>query len=115
MLTEAEVACIKQELGEAAFELLLDQPVMDEGPLNVALPIGCLAQETVAAVVVAGLDGAAGGLSDESAACIRGTFSGIDIDSLGTLAPSTLDVSDPSQGLGTQSLRWASNGGREAA
>ncbi len=65
-----EVACIRESLG-AAYAAFAATPLTDAaGLLASAEVVPCLSADTLAALVVAGLDAQTGGISDESAACI---------------------------------------------
>ena len=100
-LTPAEVSCLRGELGEDAYDALLDEPVLAGGPYLASLPVSCLEQETAIDFIVALLDVQVGGLSSDSETCLRGTFATVDISRLAGLANApTGDVNDIGAAIG---------------
>ena len=71
LLTDAEADCIRERLGEAGFQRLLDEPVGIGSGEDPALPFECLEKETAAALAVALISAQAGGMRPESEDCIR--------------------------------------------
>ena len=72
-LSEEENGCIKEALGEAVYELMLDVQLMagGGGPGAAAPLFACLAPENVALLGVAFLSISVGGHTDESLACMN--------------------------------------------
>ncbi len=64
-------SCIRSTLGDAAYQDFLDQPLVAQIDQPGPSPIECLPVEMVAEFAVAGLSGMVGGLSDDSASCLR--------------------------------------------
>ena len=74
LLTDAEADCIRERLGEADFQRLLDEPVAGGSGEEPALPFECLEKETGAALAVAVVSAQAGGMRAESEDCIRDLY-----------------------------------------
>ena len=71
LLTDAEADCIRERLGEAEFQRLLDEPIAGGSERTSRLPYECLEKEGGVALAVALVSAQAGGMSAESEACIR--------------------------------------------
>ena len=79
LLTEPEQQCLRDAAG-ASFDAQLATPVFASvGSYLSDVFVPCLPAETVVDLVIANLSHQAGGLSDDSAACIRGTFANVDL------------------------------------
>ena len=70
-LTDAEVSCIRTELGDEMFETMLDQPISGAGLSPESLPFQCVAPETAGSLMLAVLSAQTGGLSDTSQSCLQ--------------------------------------------
>lgn len=73
-LTDAETECIREQLGDQAFEDLLDSPVVGGVAGDATIPYECLGRETGAALAVAVISAQAGGMRTESEDCLRRLF-----------------------------------------
>ena len=82
-LAEAEASCIQGELGEAAFEDLQGQAVMNGHDWFDSLPVGCLAEQTAIELSIALVDATAGGLSADSRECLADAYAESDAIALG--------------------------------
>ena len=71
--TEQEVACINAELGDEAFQALMEQPVSAASP-DFQFPFHCLSQEAAIGLTINLLSGQAGGLTPESQSCLQGFY-----------------------------------------
>ena len=69
--SEAEVSCIRAELGDEAFQAFLDRPVLAE---DTTFPFNCLTGETAANLNIAMLSTQIGRLSPESESCLRAFY-----------------------------------------
>ena len=79
LLAEPEQQCLRDSAG-TSFDAQLATPVFGSvGSYLSDIFVPCLPPETVVDLVVANLSHQAGGLSGDSAACIRGTFSNVDL------------------------------------
>ncbi|MDE2765544.1 MAG: hypothetical protein OXI25_03820 [Chloroflexota bacterium] len=78
LLTDAEVDCIRERLGEADFQRLLDDPIVGGSAGDAALPYECLEEETAMELAVAVVSAQAGGLSAQSEDCVRRLLLGAD-------------------------------------
>ena len=74
LLTDAEAGCIRERLGEADFQRLLDEPVSGSSGRITRFPYECLEKETGAALAAAVVSAQAGGMRAESEDCIRDLF-----------------------------------------
>jgi hypothetical protein len=87
LLPAETVSCLVAELGQATFDQISSQPVFgDDIGFDGDLPLACFDQDAVISLVIAGLAQAADGLSDGTVVCIRETFGGLDVESLGAIA-----------------------------
>ncbi len=73
MFTEQEISCIRAELGDEAFQALMEQPVSAAGP-DFMFPIQCLSQESAIGLSVAMMAMQIGGLTPESQTCLQAFF-----------------------------------------
>ena len=71
MFNENEATCIRDTLGDATLAVLMDTPVMTAGPVFDEFPFDCLAAETGANLAVGLMGAQAGGLTAETASCLR--------------------------------------------
>ena len=73
MFSKEERSCIGDEMDEAAYQRVLDQPLVTFisvlGRLDMIL--NCLAPENAAELAIVGIGAVTGGIADESAACLR--------------------------------------------
>ena len=95
-LTDAEVSCIRTELGDEMFEAMLDQPISGGGVDPESFPLQCVAPETAGALMLAVLSAQTGGLSDTSQSCLQAFLA-----EHGAVAPAS---DDPAA-----NLRWGLN------
>lgn len=58
---EAEVSCIRAELGDEAFQAFMDRPVLTDDTTLDAFPLHCLATETASNLVIVMLSARVGG------------------------------------------------------
>ena len=70
-LTEDAQSCIRSTLGDAEYQDFLDQPLVAQIEGLESSVLECLPVEVVAEFTVAALSGMIGGLTDDSAACLR--------------------------------------------
>jgi len=94
-LLDSETAgCLRQELGEQAYDALQSNPLYEDNTtLDASFPFECIAQEAVVSLAIAGLSHSAGGLSGTTVECIRQSFAGIDFENLTALAGGEADTS----------------------
>ena len=71
MFNEDEATCIRDTLGDSTLAVLMDTPVMTAGPVFDEFPFDCLAAETGANLAVGLMAAQAGGLTAETASCLR--------------------------------------------
>ena len=69
--SEDEVACLRRTVGDDAFNMLIDTPVMGGSESTPPFPVDCLTPESITGFWVAMLSSQAGGLSAESRSCIK--------------------------------------------
>lgn len=72
-LPDAESACVRDALGEEAFEQLLDSPVSTGGGFQ-AFPFDCIGPETRGRITAALIGADAGGLTSESESCLAALY-----------------------------------------
>ena len=95
VLSEPEVACMREAIGESTFEAIADVPL---GPIpgdTAAFPIECLEPDSAAAISVAFMSREAGGLSAEARSCLI---------ALGRENPAALGLVPPSPNAGIAEL-----------
>jgi hypothetical protein len=93
LLDSGTVGCLRQELGEQAFEALQSNPLYEENStLGASFPVTCIAQETVVSLAIARLSHSVGGLSGTTLECMRQSFAGIDFENLTPLAGGEADT-----------------------
>ena len=68
---EAEVSCIRAELGDEVFQAFLDRPVLTDDTILDAFSFHCLATETASNMVIVMLSARVGGLSADSRSCLQ--------------------------------------------
>ena len=69
--SEDEVACVRSTIGDDAFNMLIDTPLMGGSETTPDFPFDCLTPENTAGFGVAMISTQAGGLSAESRSCIK--------------------------------------------
>ncbi len=69
--SEDEVACVRSTLGDDAFNMLIDTPLMGGSETTPDFPFECLTPENTTGFGVAMISAQAGGLSAESRSCIK--------------------------------------------
>lgn len=78
-LPASETACLRDALGAERYQALLAQPPrLSAAGLPDAAAGGCFSGETLLLLTVAGLELEAGGLSEQSAACVRNAFGAVE-------------------------------------
>ena len=95
-------ACTRNAVGEGTSSLF-ENILLFEGNdfLPESLPLGCFSSDILADIVLAGLSSQTSGLTDESIACIRGTFQTIDIARFITSARGDFDPNDAGDIIGS--------------
>ena len=78
-LTEGERSCVRNRLGDAAYQELLDRPVDAPSGGIEPFPLDCLPAEKAADLAVAAVSAIAGGMTSDSAACLRTLYAGTDM------------------------------------
>ena len=73
-LSEEEVACFQAAFGEAILDTVKDQPLAAVATGFGAFPVDCLTEENAIGATIALMSLQAGGLSDESIACITDAY-----------------------------------------
>ena len=76
MFTEDESSCIRDRIGDDAYEELLDSPVAAPGGGIEPLPLDCLSAEKAADLAVASVSAIAGGMTSDSKVCLRTLYAG---------------------------------------
>lgn len=100
-LSETEAACMREAIGESAFEAIADIPLgLLPGDAG-AFPVQCLEPESAAAISVAFMAQEAGGLSAEARSCLV---------ALGRENPAALGLVPPSPDAGIEELLGAAIG-----
>ena len=74
LLSESEIACVGAEIDPEAAQALLGAPLVENLDLLDAFPIECLATEKAVILSIALLDAQAGGLTDETKACLGALY-----------------------------------------
>ena len=74
LLTDDVQSCILSTLGDAEYQDFLDQPLAAQLDRPEASPLECLPVEMVAEFAVAALSEVVGGLTDDSASCLRNFY-----------------------------------------
>ncbi len=69
--SEDEVACVRSTIGDDAFNMLIDTPLMGGSETTPDFPFECLTPENTTGFGVAMISAQAGGLSAESRSCIK--------------------------------------------
>ena len=101
LLPADTAACLLGELGQGAYSLILSQSVFsDDFDFDGELPLACFDQGAVISLVIARLGQAAGGLSSDTATCIRETFGGLDVSSLAAITSGDLSGGSIDDALG---------------
>ena len=85
LLSDDEVACVRNAFGASAFDAAQDIPLASL-PTSVDFPIHCLAPENAIGISIAMMSAAAGGLSAETRSCIA---------ALAQENPSVLGIGEP--------------------
>lgn len=81
-LPTSETACLRDALGAERYQALLAQPPrLSASGLPDAAAGGCFSGETLLLLTIAGLELEAGGLSEQSAACVRNAFGAVEFTS----------------------------------
>ncbi len=73
MFSEGEQACLSGQIGEAAYQGMLGQPLAASiaAPGQLDMILNCLEPENAAELAIIGIGAVAGGFTDESANCLR--------------------------------------------
>ena len=95
LLSEPEVACMREAIGETTFEAIADVPLGQIPGDTPAFPIECLEPDSAAAISVAFMSREAGGLSAEARSCLV---------ALGRENPAALGLVPPSPDAGITEL-----------
>ena len=98
-LAAAERSCIREELGEEAFEGLHGQRVLNSHDWFNSLPIDCLAEETAIELSIALVASATGGLSADSQRCLGEVYASSGAIGLGYGLRSTFPSSNEPEAI----------------
>ena len=78
-----EVVCLQSRVGEPAYSALQQRSIFSDGSVHLDFDLTeCLSDETVIRVFIGALSHEAGGLSDDTLTCIRGTLGNANLISL---------------------------------
>ena len=78
-LSEGEADCLRAAMGDASYEAMQDLPLSESAMGFDTFPLQCLELDTAIDLSVAMIALQAGGLSDESQACIKGVFADLGV------------------------------------
>ena len=78
-LSEGEADCLRAAVGDAIYQAVQDLTLSESATGFDTFPLQCLEPDTAIALSVAMISLQAGGLSDESQACIKGVFADLGV------------------------------------
>ena len=80
-LSEGEAACLRAAIGDASYEAMQDLPLSESAMGFDTFPLQCLEPDNAIDLSIAMMSPQAGGLSDDSRACIKDVFAELGVPS----------------------------------